>query len=288
MRIPRTSFRLALIGALILPLAAAVAAAEPSISFRVPAASIAPSGTIAVPIFITSSVPLNAFAVTLRYPPELLSYVSYQARNSIVDVWKQEPTADGEGLIRFEGGAQKAFVGTDGELMTLFFETRATGIAKLSFEQAQFYRADCTGTRVAVSALPAAIRITSGGTAGTLPADSAPPVFSEVQLVSNPENGAYLITYTVADEGTGISEVLVRTKSFLFWSVRRIASHPVAVPPFVWSLELVASDGAGNKTTKGFHFYDALALNGILTLMFFAGVGIVWRRWRTRSAILKE
>lgn len=130
------------------------AAYAASLGFSPSTGSFEVGKTFTVSVVASSTdASVNAFSGTLRYPREMLEYVSITKSNSIVDQWLPPGTAGptvrtSDGVINFEGVAIGGFQGNSGELFKVTFKVKKTGTAELAFTSGAVLANDGTGSDV--------------------------------------------------------------------------------------------------------------------------------------------
>jgi hypothetical protein len=284
-------FVIAIVGWSLCPFAAraADAGAVARFSFATDQATVEASSTIVVRVMVDAHQPLNAYAGTIRYDPDLISVERIDDHGSIVDIWPDRPTVTGEGSIRFAGASLTALT-TEGELFRIVFRARAVGAASLRITEAEAYLANGKGTRVQPELDPLEIAIAVSGTvpgssvgasgsatgtsAGT--EDVAPPVITEATLETDPiQPDQKLFTYVVRDEESGIESIEYRYRKLISWSPWLMAPQPAPIPGTAWQAELRVTDHAGNEAMVVKFDYPVLAKKALIAVAACVGLGIV-------------
>ena len=84
---------------------------------------------------VSSNETLNAFELTIFYPPEKLKLLKINEKKSLINLWVKKPSAwPKEGKIFFTGGKIGGFKG-DGLLAEIIFQPKEPGKARLTFSQ---------------------------------------------------------------------------------------------------------------------------------------------------------
>ncbi len=158
---------------------------------------------------VTSSTDasVNAFSGTIRYPREMLEYVSSSKSNSIIDQWLP-PGAAGptvrtsDGVINFEGVAIGGFQGNSGELFKVTFRVKKTGTAELAFTSGAVLANDGTGSDV--------LRTYGTGTYTLKPAvivPSKPTPVEETKPVVTESEGVFTVPVVQIPQGPTPTEL---------------------------------------------------------------------------------
>lgn len=104
-------------------------------------------------VFLESSVPINALEGMLRFDSERLEITNLNFRDSIADLWVEEPRYDNnQGTISFIGGTTHhgGFVGS-GPVVEITFRSKAEGSAALYIDTIRVLRHDGSGTDATVA-----------------------------------------------------------------------------------------------------------------------------------------
>ena len=101
-----------------------------------------------VDININARVPINVVGITVKFPPDMLEVVGFSKKNSFLDLWTEETSIkESAGEVKFSGGTtQSGGLTGVATALTLTVEAKRPGTATLSFEDAQVYASDGTGT----------------------------------------------------------------------------------------------------------------------------------------------
>ena len=105
--------------------------------------------TFQIKIIVDASVPANVFAGEINFNPEIMTIKSIDYNTSIADLWAELPWySNGAGTLNFAGGTTKpgGFFGT-GDLITVTFQTKETGVDNLTFKNVQILQHDGLGTK---------------------------------------------------------------------------------------------------------------------------------------------
>lgn len=234
-----------------------------------------------VRLLVDSDQPLNAYAISLRFPEELFALANFNNGNSLINVWQNQPIVFVGGDVKFAGASFTPFNGNGGELLVVNFRAKDAGEARLTFKDAAVFLANGKGTKVVPRAEPAAIRIKKGEggvvyrglTDISAPIDKAPPEIKILSLDADPFNSERkLAGFVVADAASGIKEVSFRARKYIFWSDWQPARNPISVSSRVWSVEIMVSDNAGNVAER--IVYDRGAFTWLIVKAAFI-IGVV-------------
>jgi hypothetical protein len=109
--------------------------------------------------------PINVISASLSYPQDLVRITSTSKKDSIVNLWSEEPAAQA-GSIHFSGGivSPGGFSGT-GTVLTLYVQPLQPGNATITFNEVHMLAHDGTGREVACAQHPVTLFIRETGTA---------------------------------------------------------------------------------------------------------------------------
>lgn len=103
-----------------------------------------------VNVVVDTEKAANAFEATIHFPQDSVEVVGISKKDSIVNIWVQEPSFSNElGIIEFVGGifGFKEFIGND-TLVTLFFKPNRSGKISIDFFEAAVLASDGKGTDI--------------------------------------------------------------------------------------------------------------------------------------------
>lgn len=259
--------------------------------FTYPAEPLAHQSEFAVPVFIESSEPVNAFSVTVFYSSDELEFVGARTNDSLVDVWTKGPEGAAVGVIALEGGMQSPFVGTGGTITELIFRTKVShGEGRITLREPTLYKADGQGTALAVPSQTALVTISEDGLL-VVRDDSATPetlTFSDVFVSKNPVDGVPIAAFRVTGGSDAVPRVETRFFRWFLWSDWMPTENPVRFNNNIWMLELRATDTAGNSATHTVWITRgtlSLALI-IVVFLFLCVMGIKLFHTQKRSATM--
>ncbi|HEY4502954.1 MAG TPA: cohesin domain-containing protein [Candidatus Paceibacterota bacterium] len=139
------------------------------IYFRGPEGSVAPGSTVALGIFLDSTVPINAFDLEVTYRADKLEFLGSGNIDSIVNIWQNKPSIMIPGKVGFSGGILKAFSGEGGLIINLSFKVLDGGEPlenskiSFSFSKSDLYLADGKGTKVETSKSSFSLNLAESG-----------------------------------------------------------------------------------------------------------------------------
>jgi hypothetical protein len=109
----------------------------------------------------TEGAAVNASSATIQYPADLLDVVSVSKGSSIFSLWVEEPRFSSQtGTITFDGGLPNpGYVGQSGEIVSIAFRAKSTGLASIFFGDSAVRANDGLGTDVLKTKLPASVDI---------------------------------------------------------------------------------------------------------------------------------
>ena len=131
--------------------------------------------TFSVTLFInTQGVSINASQAKIIFSPEKLKVINISKSGSIFTLWVQEPIFSNEkGEISFGGGLPSpGYIGEAGKVITIFFQGKSEGEAKIDFKNEIITANDPRGTNV--------FSFSQGGAYSIFPSEEVlPPPVSE-------------------------------------------------------------------------------------------------------------
>jgi hypothetical protein len=256
--------------------------AESSAYFKADTTSTTRDTNISVELLISSDVSLNVCSFLIAYSPDTLEFLAINTQESVIGFLKTATHFAQENAIKIEGGSIKPFSGNDLPIAKLIFKTLAEGNAVLEFKNAECFKADGSGTPVAVKQLPLKIKISSKASEpksvseSAVSIDTTPPSIEDIRVFKNPIDEALLLDFRVQDPESGIKTIAVRFKKCFSWSDWKEISPPAALSQGIWQIEIKAVDNYGNSngkiyTIKKEAFKKAFL---IITLAALAGSGL--------------
>lgn len=106
--------------------------------------------TINVKVYVNSSLKsINAISANIKYSNDILSLSSISKTGSIINLWAQEPLfSNTTGIASLEGVVLSGYNGTSGNIVTLVFKAKTTGVASIKFNSGSVLANDGNGTEV--------------------------------------------------------------------------------------------------------------------------------------------
>lgn len=218
--------------------------------------------TFFVDVFINAEgIPINAAQAIISFPPEKLKVLEISKRNSVFSLWVEEPVfSNSQGKISFLGGLPNpGFIGETGKVITILFQAKASGEAKVSFGGEKILANDPKGTDIFSSS--------QGGTYSIfapeeilppekplpeLPGiDTTPPHPFEIILDNegDPTNPVPLLYFETKDDQSGMSHYEIKIDDQDFFRVEKGKTTPFRMPlqpPGIHRVSVKAIDKAGN------------------------------------------
>ncbi len=221
---------------------------------------------------VDSDKPLNACDLIVQYPNNLVRFKRVDTNNSIVNIWKRTDVVS-ENEIVLQGGSAQPFAGENGQIVALIFEAIKSGQDNFIFKKAAAYLADGKGTLaddIEIKSVPiyiSQIKLEGETNVGLIvqetpvvvKEDKTPPQILTFKIADNPfnEKEKFLI-FEAKDNDSGISKILVRTKSGMEWSEWQETKNPYAFSKNIWAIQLLVVDNFNNATTKTEYFWSNL------------------------------
>lgn len=104
---------------------------------------------VSISVNVNANRPINAVEGTINFPIDNLGVASLSTEGSILTLWVQEPSFSNEsGLIEFAGAILPGGFQGQGKILTIVFEPKKLGPAKLSFSAASVLAHDSKGTDI--------------------------------------------------------------------------------------------------------------------------------------------
>ncbi len=232
-------------------LPAVVQAAEASLFFS-PSDGIYHIGsTFLVKVKVNSDgTPINAAQSKVLFPQEILEVKSISKAGSIFTLWPEEPVfSNSEGEVSFKGGIPApGFTGTD-NILTINFQAKKTGQAKVSFSEAKVLAADGRGTNILKLTQEAIFSITE-----IYPEVSRAPVPPHpfdviVDNEGDPTNPRPFLYFETKDDLSGISHYEIKIGQGDIFSLVMVETNPLRLfhqAPGSYEILVKAIDQAGN------------------------------------------
>ncbi len=214
--------------------------------------------TFSVNVLISAEgTAINAAQAEIYFPPEKLKVMNVSKSKSIFTLWFQEPNwSNSQGKISFGGGLPSpGYTGEAGRIITIFFQGKSEGEAKVDLDKEIITANDPWGTNVFSSS--------QGATFTLLPSEKLPPVRLEgdneppypfeitVDNEGNLANPQPLLYFETEDEISGISYYELKIDEGDIFSLLPGQTTPFRLPyqtPGIHSVSVRAIDEAGNYT----------------------------------------
>jgi hypothetical protein len=214
--------------------------------------------TFSVTLFInTRGVYINASQAKIFFPPERLKVANITKQNSIFSLWAQEPIfSNQKGEISFIGGLPSpGFIGNAGKVMTIYFQAKSTGEAKVSFGGEKILANDPRGTDIFSSSQGGNYLIFAPEEVPKklFEIDTQPPYPFEITVDNegDPTNPQPLLYFEAKDDISGISHYEIRIGEGDTFRIFEVETNPFRLPPQspgVHPIIVRAIDRAGNYT----------------------------------------
>lgn len=259
-----------------------------SLYFVTPTSSVTVGQTFSVTVMLGTDQPVNAYSISLRYDGSALRLNDASNANSIIEVAPSGPNVSGN-MVSYIGGSFTPFIGNAGTLLTLDFTAIATGTDELVWNPSNIYLANGKGTRVSPRLVVSSVRVTAApsgngsGGGGSTAADITPPTINSLSFVADPfDLNQKLLSFLVADAGSGVAETDIRARDGFFWSGWTRVENPAPLGNGVWEADLRVTDNAGNIAEATIYdqsaFVRFVTLWGGLLMAFIAIIAILLRR----------
>lgn len=207
----------------------------------------------------TDGSSINAVEASVRFDQENLAIVDIRDADSIVNFWIEKST--GPGLISFSGIIPGGFHGSRGKVVSLLFETIASGEASIALEGASAFANDGAGTREPISSQEKLIniskKISPNTDADIYSSDKYPPETfrPEVSRSDSVFDNQWFLSFSTTDKDSGISHYLIkeaRFRALMFFKRWAVVDSPYVLhnQSRTSFIAIKAVDKAGNQTTE--------------------------------------
>jgi hypothetical protein len=193
---------------------------------------------------------INAIAVDIAYPRELLALKEWSDGDSIVDFWVKKPE-NSNGRLSFQGIITGGYREAKGSLLSLYFEPLAEGNPTISILQgSRLLLNDGKGTSVPVDFLPISIPVAASDKMNEpfefredIPPEEFQPVVADFEDVYG---GNYFLVFSTQDKDSGIDHYEVSEGDSPF--VRAESPYLLFNQDLDEEIRVKAIDKAGNET----------------------------------------
>lgn len=138
-------------------------AASTTLTFSPSTATVSTGATVALKVLINAGQAINAAEATITFPKDKLEVKSLSKTGSVFTLWPVEPSySNANGAVSFAGGLPSpGFNRSGGTIITITFQAKTVGSARLTISGAQVAANDGQGTNVLSSTGSATITIQS-------------------------------------------------------------------------------------------------------------------------------
>jgi len=209
-------------------------------------------------------ISLNAAQTKIFFPPDRLKVIDISKQNSIFSLWAQEPIfSNSEGEIYFVGGLPTpGFRGEAGKVITIIFQAKSLGEAKIHFSEEIIMANAPEGIDIFSFSQGGSFAFSQGGIYAILVSDEIPeelpkdkqPPFSFEIIVDDegdPTNPQPLLYFETTDDLSGVSHYEIKIGEEDFFKVSIGKTKPFRLPhltPGTYQIIVRAFDKAGNYT----------------------------------------
>ena len=205
---------------------------------------------------------LNAAQAKIFFPPDRLKVIDISKQNSIFSLWVQEPIfSNSEGEIYFVGGLPTpGFRGEAGKVITIIFQAKSLGEAKIHFSEEIIMANTPEGIDIFSFSQEGSFAFSQGGIYAILVSDEIPeeltkdkqPPFPFEIIVDDegdPTNPQPLLYFETRDELSGLSHYEIKIGEEDFSRVAVGETRPFRLShltPGIHQITVRAFDKAGN------------------------------------------
>ncbi|MCX6759224.1 MAG: cohesin domain-containing protein [Candidatus Nealsonbacteria bacterium] len=207
-------------------------------------------------------ISLNAAQAKIFFPPDRLKVIDISKQNSIFSLWAQEPIfSNSEGEIYFVGGLPTpGFRGETGKVITIIFQAKSLGEAKIHFSEEIIMANAPEGIDIFSFSQGGSFAFSQGGIYAVLgsdeileelPKDKQPPFPFEIIIddEGDPTNPQPLLYFETTDElsGMGYYEIKIGEEDFFRVAVGETKPFRLShLTPGIHQITVRAFDKAGN------------------------------------------
>ncbi|MCK5122969.1 MAG: hypothetical protein KAQ87_02370 [Candidatus Pacebacteria bacterium] len=216
---------------------------------------------------------VNAFEISVEYPPEFLKLENWSDGNSIINLWIKEPKND-NGIFSFQGIIPGGYSGENGLLMTLYFKGIKEGLAEIKIRNnSKILLNNGLGTPAESSFSLATINIKMSDEKEPLkfeftekiPPESFSPIISRSNEIYN---GKYFLVFFTQDKNSGIDYYEVSEGNRLFKTAR--SPYLLENQRLNEDIRIRAIDKAGNIRTEIILVEKTKEENEFKEILFFS------------------
>jgi len=215
-------------------------------------------------------ISINAAQATLYFPNDKLKVLGVSKKNSIFTLWVQEPSfSNQKGTITFLGGLPSpGYYGQNGKIISIFFQAKKEGEARVFFTAGKILANDPVGTDIFSAGREENFTILAGepiqpGGKPPLPEvgiedEEAPEPFETLSVNNEGDstNPSPLLYFETTDKTSGISyyEVEIEDETFLVKIGENLPWRLPKEEPGDYQVFIRAFDKAGNFTEGNIRF----------------------------------
>lgn len=156
---------------------------------------------------------INAIETTIMFPAELLSYVSSDEGDSVVNLWIQKPKLNGSDRVSFSGITPGGFTQKKAPILALTFKVIKEGQANIEILDSTLLLNDGLGTADSVREENVHISVLAGDSKVVVnTVDEEIPEHFNPEIIQDPDvySGKYALIFATADKGSGLDHFEVK------------------------------------------------------------------------------
>lgn len=198
---------------------------------------------------------INAIALTLNFPEDILEVENISTGNSIIAAWIEPPKMISNGEIKISGIVPGGFVGENGQLFSVNFRSRDKGMVSIYLSGVEGLKNDGLGSNAYIKINPIQLTVNNwvfqGNDEKIMDIDKPEDFKPEINRDKSLFNNKWFVVFQAQDKKTGVNsyEILeYRPNQWLKTSWEKVESPYVLRDQTLKSTVLIkAIDFAGNE-----------------------------------------
>ncbi len=151
---------------------------------------------------------INALALTLNFPDDILEVENISMGNSIIGAWVEPPKMISNGEIKMSGIVPGGFVGESGQLFSINFKSKEKGIVSIYLSGVEALKNDGSGNNAYVKINPIQLTVNNwvyhGGEEKIIDIDKPEDFKPEINRDKNLFNNKWFVVFQAQDKNSGV------------------------------------------------------------------------------------